>query len=112
MDISPIDKHLTCSRMLHAEDQLGGRRLAAARLAHEGERLPLSNGETDVIHGLDPADDFHHEQALGRGKMFFQILDTDDGVCLHAASSLQQFAVCPSSMEKAGGYSFRQRSSA
>ena len=103
MDIFPIDEHLAGGRLFQTQDELGGRRLATAGLAHQGEGLPRWNREADAVHGLDPADDLRPEQALGDGKMFFQPLGPEDGRGFHACSNLQQSAVWPSPTVNEGG---------
>ena len=41
MDVLAVDEHVAGGRLLQAQDELGRRRLAAAGLAHEGQRLAL-----------------------------------------------------------------------
>ena len=63
------------------QDAARGGRLAAAALAHQRQRLALADGEADVIHGADVADDLLQE-ALPDGEELVQALDIEQHLAL------------------------------
>src|SRR5262249_40545476 len=50
-----LEDHAARRRPLELEDAAAGRRLAAARLADEPERLAAPDREADAVHGADEA---------------------------------------------------------
>src|SRR5262249_59133015 len=62
------------SRDFLQQDQLGGRRLAAAGFADDAERLAWLDREVDAVHRLDPGDAPPRGDAADARAMFGQAL--------------------------------------
>ena len=64
---SPPNRTEPSSRLGQLQDRPAQRRLAAARLAHQPERLALAQREADVVHRLHPGDlAVDHDSRLDR----------------------------------------------
>jgi hypothetical protein len=55
-ELGAVELHRPRGRLVKLEDRASGRRLAAARLAHETQRLALLHEEVDAVHRAHRAD--------------------------------------------------------
>jgi len=51
-DVDPVEHDAPGGQLEQAQDAARDRRLAAARLAHQTERLAAAHGEGDVVNGM------------------------------------------------------------
>src|SRR5215218_7076315 len=54
-DVLAVEDHLALGRLVEAQNRAADRRLAAARLADQAERLAAADLERDAVDGLDVA---------------------------------------------------------
>ena len=54
--VGALEEDLAAGRLDQAQDRPAERRLAAARLADEPDRLAAADREVDAVHGLDVRD--------------------------------------------------------
>ena len=89
------------SRSMH----LAEGRLAAARLAHEAERLAATHVEADAVHGLHGADLRNAEQAAADLEVLDEVLDLDErlGLALRAGRGVASGRPRPRSIGTVGG---------
>ena len=69
-DILASIAHLTCCRLIDAQDGPATGRLATARLGDETKSLATINLKTDVVHGLD-------DLAASDVKILLEVLDVN-----------------------------------
>src|SRR5215203_5775623 len=67
-----VEDHLALRRLQKAKDEAGERTLAAPRLPYQPERLALSDGEVDAVHGLHVPDRALQHARL-YGEVHFQV---------------------------------------
>ena len=87
-DVLVLEPHLARGGLDEAEDAAAGGGLAAARLAHEAERLALQDLHGDVVHRVD-AGDFAREEAPADGEVLLEILDSKERRLSHGVVSSQ-----------------------
>ena len=111
----PSSSIAPAGRVVEPQDRPPGRRLAAARLADEPERLALGDVEADVVDRLDLAD-LAPEHALVDREVHLQPVDAEQRLRPQAtrrgppvAGSHQQAASWPGPTGSRGGFSVRQR---
>jgi hypothetical protein len=75
-DVLPLEPHLARGRLDQAEDAPSGRRLAAARLSDQPQRLARVDLEGDAVHRVDAGHLAREEPALDR-EVFDQIPDAE-----------------------------------
>ena len=120
-DVLAVEEHLAAGRLVEAQDRAADRRLAAARLADQAERLAAADLERDAVDGLDVADvAVEDDPALDR-EVELQVLELDQGAVLahddddrprsscHSSSGtgLKHATACPGSISTSGGTSSR-----
>ena len=110
VDVAAVEEHAPGGRPLEAKQEARGRRLAAAGLADEAERLLASDREADAVDRLHVARRPGDEQAPGDRKMLREVLDLDQRLA-GDRSTLQHATSCAGPTGMVGGYSRRQRSS-
>ena len=96
------------------QHRLADRRLPAARLAHQPQRLAACDGEAHAVDRLHRADLALQQPAMNR-EVLHEALDLEDRCGAHGAlartrSTSQQATAWPGSASTTGGASMRQRS--
>src|SRR5690349_12099582 len=98
MDRFTIKQYRAVARLFEVQDQLRCRRLAAARLADEAQRLALGDRERYVVDRLDMAECAREQDAFSERVVLAQPLDPQQRLLsrrfAHAAAARQQSAVC------------------
>src|SRR5660398_77907 len=84
-------------RLAHADvDTAPCGALATSRLAHKAQRLPLLDGETDVLHGVDRADLPLDQNPGGYGEALDQVTDLKQGSTSSGTPFPQpDLSICP-----------------
>src|SRR5262249_39966131 len=72
-DLDPIENDAASARRIKPDDATSGRRLAAARFAHQRKRLAPLNGEADPVERLDPEPGLALEHPLERRRRRVEI---------------------------------------
>ena len=86
-DVLPVELDAPGGRLVQADDRPPDRRLPAARLADEPERLAALDRQRDAVDGLDVADvPVEHDPALDR-EVDLEIVDLDERLA-HATRRL------------------------
>src|SRR5262249_19801114 len=88
-DVGAVDDHAARARLVQTQDGAADRRLAAARLADEAQRLAGGDVERDAVDGLDDAL-AAAEEAGPRGEVLGQVLDGDEGVAHDSTGKKQR----------------------
>ena len=83
-----VDRHRARRRRDEPQDDLAERRLAAAGLADQAERLAASHVEADAVDGPDRADLANAEEAAADREVLDEVLDLDE----HVASAVLRVA--------------------
>ena len=78
-DIGAVEHHPAARRLDQAQQRATDRRLAAARLADEAERLAATDREADVVDGLHVADLATQDPAHQREELV-EVLDLDERI--------------------------------
>ena len=65
----PFEAHLPAGGGHQAQDGAAHSGLAAARLAHQAQRLAAADEEADVVHGLDPGNGALKQAAAHREEL-------------------------------------------
>ena len=76
-DVAPVEDDLAAGRVEQAHDAARHRRLAAAGLADDAERLALVDGEGDAVDGLDGADLLLEDDPARDREVLLQVLDDE-----------------------------------
>ncbi len=74
-DVLALVEHLAGGGLLQGHDQLGDRRLAAAGLPHQAERLAGVQGEVDPVDRAHLTDGLLEDDPLGQREVLDQALD-------------------------------------
>ncbi len=103
-------ENLARRRAVELQDRAACGGFAAARLAHQPQRLAASDIKADTIHGFDAADLFHKDDALRDRKVFFEILHSKQNIvvahCVFSRRvSTQQAFQWPGLTDSRGGFS-------
>jgi hypothetical protein len=77
-EVVPLEQHLTGRRRVQAEQRPPGRRLAAARLADQAERLVRVEVEAHPADGVDDADLAAHQPRAAHWEVLDQIAYGED----------------------------------
>ena len=121
-DVAPVEANRSGGGLEQLQHQARGRRLAAARLADDAQRLAAANAERHVLDGVDDAA-AAREHARGCREVLREVLDLDDRIAdggAHAPSprrtasrsaqsrrlasgSRWQASECPPSIASSGG---------
>jgi hypothetical protein len=88
-----------------AQDEAAGGGLAAARLAHEAQRLAALEGEAHAVDGADHAT-APREPRAAHVELLGEALDLEERARLHATTG--QATKCPGSRSTSSGSSRRQ----
>src|SRR5262249_29586783 len=99
VDRLTVEQHPARGRRFQIENDTRRRRLSAAGLSDESERLAGLDGEGDIIHGFDMAERAPKQNTLGKGIVLFHVLDAQQRLAAreprgHGSPSLQQLAAC------------------
>jgi len=86
LDSLPLEGDLAGRRLEQPHDRAAERRLAAARLAHEAERLPRLHREADVVDGVH-ARNLALQHALPDRKVLLDVLDLDKRLTVRAQAA-------------------------
>ena len=76
-DVLSVEDDPPFGRLVEADERASDRRLAAARLADETERLAALDRERDPVHGLDVADVAVEDEAALDREVDLQPVDLD-----------------------------------
>src|SRR5262249_51200957 len=76
-DVAAHHLHAAAGRLDQPQHGTAGRRLAAARFAHQAQRLALADGEAHAIDGIDMAHGTAQHALLYR-EVLLEILDLED----------------------------------
>src|SRR6185369_11682003 len=76
-----VEADVAGGRLEQPHDAAAERRLAAAGLADQAERLALGDAQRDVVHGMH-AGDLAREHALPDREVLLQALDLDERVAV------------------------------
>ncbi len=79
------EQHLAAVRLQDAQDQPPERRLAAAALADQGQRLATPDIEADAVAGVDRPDLASQDAAAEDREALAQIAHRKNGVLIHPA---------------------------
>ena len=92
--VASLEQHAPRRRALEPEEDPRRRRLTAAGLADEAERLLPPDHEADAVDGLHVAGGAREEQALGDREMLRDVVDVNqlgrDGAALQQAASCSE----------------------
>ena len=98
VDRLALEQDAALGRRLEIEDHARRRGLAAARFAHQAQRLAGADLEGDVVDRLDVAQRAREQDAPGEGEMLAQPFDAQQRLAArrrtHAGATFQQSAVC------------------
>jgi hypothetical protein len=87
-DLLALEAHRAPGRVHQAEHEAAGRRLAAARFAHQRQGLAAGDLEAHVLDGAHHADQPAADDAGGDGEMLYEAVDRQDRDVAHAATPL------------------------
>src|SRR5919108_577142 len=77
-DVAPVEDDPAAGRVEQAHHAAGHRRLAAARLADDAERLALADGEGDAVDSLHRADLLLEDDPARNREVLLQVLDDEE----------------------------------
>src|SRR5438874_11488106 len=81
-DVAPAEDDLAARRIEEPHDAARERRLAAARLAHDPQRLSFVEREGDAVHGLHRGDLPLEDDPTGDREMLLHVLDHEQLLAL------------------------------
>ena len=81
-DVDAVEQDRACSRPLEPQDAAAGRRLAAAALADQPQRLAAPDREIDAVDGFDLADLAVDNYPLGDREMHVQSPHFEERRCV------------------------------
>ena len=84
-DVAAVEDDPAGRRIEEAHDAARHRRLAAAGLADDAERLALADREGDAVDGLHRGDLLLEDDSARDGEVLLQVLDDEELVAAHAA---------------------------
>ena len=94
-DVPALEDDLAVRRLEQLHDAARHRRLAAAGLADDAERLALPEGEADPVDGLHGADLLLEDDPAGDREVLLQVLDDQDLVSHQWLASASTVALQP-----------------
>ena len=100
-DVLAADPDRAVGRLEQPQQRAADRRLAAAALAHQPQRLAAADAERHAVDGIDLARDACENTPLWIGKCFLRSLTSSSGA-LDAARSRQQLVGVPAGDPVAG----------
>src|SRR5947199_2231158 len=102
-DVLALEGDLARGRLDQSQDRAAGGGLAAARLAHEPQRLARHDVERHVVDGVDPRHLAREETAADR-EVLLEVLDLEEGLCHGVASQYRkQATLWPGRTSLSGG---------
>ena len=105
VDALAVEDHLTCGDVEQPQDRAADRRLAAAGLADQRQRLALRDVERHAVDGIDRAA-LRAEQAPWTAKVLLEVVDLEQRRVHAAPASLRRIVA---GREVAGAPSLQRR---